>query len=202
MSESSKLIVAITGGIGSGKSTFAKFLTEQGHVVIYADDISKKILTHDPVVKQEILRDFGAEAYIGSNINKQFLADTIFSDPIKLKKINSILHPRVREKIHLLSKEYFKTRKIVFVEAALIFESKMEKMYDFIVLIQADKKLRLKRATKANKISEKEFLKRDKNQLNDEIKVKKADIVLINNGSKPELKQKAILFSSLLNRNN
>ena len=201
MTKSKKLLVAITGGIGSGKSTFAKFLAEYGHPVILADDISKKILANDPVVRNEIVTEFGAESYLGKQINKKFLANEIFSDPNKLKKINSILHPRVREKIYSTSKEYFKTKDIVFVEAALIFESKIEKIYDFVVLIIADKKLRMKRATKDKKISEKDFLQRNENQLDDEAKKKKADFIFINNGSKAELKQKAILLSNLLKAN-
>lgn len=201
MTKSKKLLVAITGGIGSGKSTFAKFLAEYGHPVILADDISKKILANDPVVRNEIVTEFGAESYLGKQINKKFLANEIFSDPNKLKKINSILHPRVREKIYSTSKEYFKTKDIVFVEAALIFESKIEKIYDFVVLIIADKKLRMKRATKDKKISEKDFIQRNENQLDDEAKKKKADFIFINNGSKAELKQKAILLSNLLKAN-
>lgn len=201
MTKSKKLLVAITGGIGSGKSTFAKFLAEYGHPVILADDISKKILANDPVVRNEIVTEFGAESYLGKQINKKFLANEIFSDPNKLKKINSILHPRVREKIYSTSKEYFKTKDIVFVEAALIFESKIEKIYDFVVLIIADKKLRMKRATKDKKISEKDFIQRNENQLDDEAKKKKADFIFINNGSKAELKQRAILLSNLLKAN-
>jgi dephospho-CoA kinase len=198
MLKSKKLLIAITGGIGSGKSTFANFLAEEGHPVLLADDISKEILAKDPDVKIEIIKEFGAEAYLGRNINKKFLADKVFSDSSKLKKINSILHPRVRKIIASISKEYFKTKDIVFVEAALIFESKIENMYDFVVLIVADEKIRMKRVTKAKKISQDDFINRSQNQLNDDVKKKKADFVFINNGSKDELKQKAILLSTLL----
>jgi dephospho-CoA kinase len=198
MSRKMKLLIAITGGIGSGKTTFANFLVEQGYPVLYADDISKEILANDPDVKNEIAKEFGAGAYFGEKINKKFIADNIFSNPIKLKKINSILHPRVRKRIESLSKEYFKKSNIVFVEAAIIYESKIEKMYDFVVLIVADEKLRKKRVIKNNKISAKDFIYRGKNQLDDEVKIKKADFVFINNGTEGELKQKAILLSTLL----
>ena len=198
MTKSKKLLIAITGGIGSGKSTFANFLTEQGYPLLWADDISKEILTNDPTVRDEIIAEFGAESYLGKKINKKFLAEKIFSDSNKLKKINSILHPRVRERIDSISKEYFKTKDIVFVEAALIFESKIEKMYDFVVIIIADKKIRMKRATKDKKITEKDFHQRNENQLDDEVKKQKADFIFLNNGSIAELKQKAILLSTLL----
>ena len=201
MTKSKKLLIAITGGIGSGKSTFANFLTEQGNPLLWADDISKEILANDPTVRDEIIAEFGAESYLGKKINKKFLSEKIFSDSNKLKKINSILHPRVRERIDSISKEYFKTKDIVFVEAALIFESKIEKMYDFVVLIIADKKLRMKRTTKDKKITEKDFHQRNESQLDDKVKKQRADFIFLNNGSKTELKQKAILLSTLLKAN-
>ena len=198
MAKSGKLLVAITGSIGSGKSTFANFLTEQGYIVLSADDISKEILARDPEVKNQIIQEFGNESFNGDYINKKFLADKVFSNPKKLEKINSILHPRVREKIKSLAEEYFKTMDFVFVEAALIFESKIEKMYDLVVLIKAEKNIRIQRATKNNKISEKDFINRNKNQLDEEIKVKKSDIVFTNNGYKAELQKKANLLISIL----
>ena len=197
-----KLLIAITGGIGSGKTTFANFLAEQGHPVIFADDISKELLANDPDVKNEIVSEFGAKAYQGKKINKKLLADNIFSNPSKLKKINSILHHRVRKRIEFISKEYFETKDFVFVEAAIIYESKIEKMYDFVVLIVADEKLRMKRVSKSEKISEKDFINRSQNQLSDEVKKKKADFIFINNGTKAELKDKAILLSTLLKATN
>ncbi len=198
MAKSKKIRVAITGNIGSGKSTFAKFISELEYSVIYADDISKEILASDSEVRTNIIENFGAQSFQGKKVNKKYLADSVFSDKKKLKKINSILHPMVRKRIETLSEEYFKTKNILFVEAALIFESKIEKMYDYVVLITAEKDLRMKRATKAKKLSEADFITRDSNQLNEETKKKKADFIFTNNGSKEELKQKAILLIKLL----
>ena len=198
MSRSKKIRVAITGNIGSGKSSFAKFISALGYPVILADDISKEIITDDSEVRSEITYNFGAQSFLGKRVNINYLAEQVFSDPKKLKKINSILHPRVRKQIEYLSVEYFKTNNIVFVEAALIFESKIEKMYNYVVLITAEKDLRMKRSTTVKKLSEEDFIKRDNNQLNEDAKKKKADFVFTNNGSKDELKQKAILLINLL----
>ncbi|MBE0571566.1 MAG: dephospho-CoA kinase [Ignavibacteriaceae bacterium] len=198
MSNGKKIKVAITGNIGSGKSTFTKFLFEAGYPVILADDISKEILAGDPEVRKEVVNEFGAESFQGNKINKKYIADNIFSDPKKLNKINSILHPRVRKRIDYLSEEYFKTSNIVFVEAALIFESKIENMYDYVVLVTADKSIRMKRSTMTNKFSEEDFIKRDNNQIDQESKKKKADFIFTNDGSKDELKRKAILLVNLL----
>lgn len=198
MLNAKKIKVAITGNIGSGKSTFTKFLFEAGYPVILADDISKEILAGDPEVRVEVINEFGAESFQGNKINKKYIAEKIFSDPKKLKKINSILHPRVRKRIFSLSEEYFKENDIVFVEAALIFESKIEKLYDYVVLITAGKNLRMKRSIMTKKISEEDFIKRDNNQMNEESKKKKADFIFNNDGSISELKQKTILLINLL----
>jgi dephospho-CoA kinase len=201
MAKQKKILVAITGNIGSGKSTFTKFISELGYPVILADDISKEILANDSDVRSEVIKNFGAQSFQGKKVNKKFLADTVFSDPKKLKIINSILHPRVRKRIEYLSEESFKSKDIVFVEAALIFESKIEKMYNYVVLITAEKDLRMKRVAKAKKLSREEFVKRDKNQLDEDKKKKKADFIFSNNGSKNDLKQKAVLLINLLEAN-
>lgn len=198
MNRNKKIKVAITGSIGSGKSTFSNFLKESGYPLICADDISKEILSHNLIVKKEIISTFGQEAFNKNLVNKKFLADNVFTDPEKLKKINSILHPRVREKINELCTEYFKSSDIIFIEAALIYESKIEKMYEYVVLITANEDLRLERSLESKKFSQKEFTRRNKNQLSDEVKIKKADFVFVNNGTKDELKQKAFLLITIL----
>jgi len=201
MPNAKKIRVAVTGNIGSGKSTFTKFLFETGYPVILADDISKEILAGDSEVREEVIKEFGAQSFQGNKINKKYIAENIFSDPKKLKKINSILHPRVRKRIDYLSREYFKTSDIVFVEAALIFESKIEKMYDYVVLITADKNIRMKRSTMTKKFSGEDFIKRNNNQLSEESKKREADFVFTNDGSKDELKRKALLLINLLEPN-
>ena len=203
MEKKKKLRIAITGNIGSGKSAFTKFLADEGYPAIPADDLSKEILADDPDVRDEIIKEFGAQAFQANKINKKYLAEEIFSSKNKLKKINSILHPRVRKKIESLSNEYFKASDIVFVEAALIFESKIEKMYDYVVVIAADKDIRMNRSMKSKKLSESEFTERENIQLPEDVKRQKADFVFTNEGSLKELKEKALLlinlFKALLN---
>ncbi len=198
MANKKKLKVAITGSIGSGKTTFSNFLKEKGFPVIFADRVSKEILSNDPLVKKTIVENFGRQAYIGSEINKVFLAENIFSNLEKLKKINSILHPLVRDKIEVKSQKYLAKNDFVFIEAALIYESKIEKMYDFVVLITADEQLRRKRSLSSKKLSKEDFNKRNDAQLDEEKKIKKADFVFNNNGTKKELEQKALLLISVL----
>ena len=193
-----KLKVGITGNIGSGKSTFAKFLSEKRYPVIQADEISKEILLNDPLAKKKIIKEFGANTFQGNIINTRYLSEQVFSDIQRLKKINSILHPLVRKKIDVITAELFRTNDIVFIEAALIFESKLTKMFDYIVLITSEMNVRLNRAMIKNKLSEKDFSNRNKNQIDDKKKIKNSDFVFTNNGSLEELKLKADLLLSIL----
>ena len=87
--------IAITGNIGSGKSTFARFAEKAGFPVLKADDISKNILETDEKVQALVIKEFGDNSFIDGKPNKNFLAKEVFSDPIKLQKLESILHPRV-----------------------------------------------------------------------------------------------------------
>jgi len=198
MKKQIKIKVAVTGNIGCGKSTFAKFLSDEGFPVLYADEISKRILADDKQVRAEIIKVIGPSAFNGDKPDKKYIADSIFSDNIKLKKINSILHPKVRTEIEKLSQKYFQKTDIVFVEAALIFESKIEKMYDYVVLITSDINLRMQRTMLTKKLSKTEFLQREANQLDEDKKKKKSDFVFSNNTSTKDLQDKALLLIKLL----
>jgi dephospho-CoA kinase len=193
-----KIKIAVTGSIGSGKSEFCRFISEMDYPVIYADDISKKILLEDDAINKKIIKEFGTESYINNEINKKFLADKVFSNPVNLSKINSILHPEVIKKIKLLMQEYLQKHNIVFTEAALIYEADMEAMFDYVVLVTADYQIRMKRATADGKITEEEFKKRNENQIKDEEKKKRADFVFENNTTIETLRKKADFLVSVL----
>ena len=156
------------------------------------------MLAKDPSVKSEIIELFGAQSYQGKEVNIKYLSDMIFSDPLKLKKINSILHPRVFKKLEEIFNQSLKSRDIIFVEAALIYEAKFEKMFDFIVLITANQDVRMKRYISNKQSSKDDFIKREKNQGSQEIKQQKADFIFSNNGSTAELKSKADLLIKVL----
>lgn len=196
--KSKKLKVAVTGNIGSGKSLFCKFISEKGYPVIEADEVSKTILVENKEVRSKVIKEFGEESFIGNRINKKYVAEKVFSDPENLSKINSILHPEVIQKVKLLTKEFFKQYDIVFTEAALIYEAYMEDMFDYVVLITADQKLRMKRKAEEAGFSEEEFLKRDSNQIPDEEKKKQADFIFENNNGVKELKEKVNLLINIL----
>jgi len=193
-----KLKIAVTGNIGSGKSSFCKFLEEMNYTVIKADEIAKDLLANNEKVKKEIIKHFGNSAYNGKEINKKYLADKIFSDQSNLNKINSIIHPLVIEKVDFLMNKQLQTSDLVFHEAALIYEADIEDLFDIVVLISANYNVRMERKKIHDNFSEEEFSKRESNQIPEEEKKKRADFVFANNGTLQELKTKAEMLVKIL----
>jgi len=181
--------IAITGNIGSGKSTFTKFAEDAKYSVLRADGISKEILSTDKEVRELITKEFGKQSFKDGKPEVRYLATEVFSDPAKLAIIESILHPRVIKSIEKSAAELLKNNKVVFIEAALIYEADMEKMFDYVVLITAERNLRLSRKILSG-ITEDDFSKRESNQIPEEEKKKRADFIFSNDGSVEDLKMK------------
>ncbi len=181
--------IGITGNIGSGKSTFANFAEESGFPVLRTDEISKEILETNKKVRQKVIKTFGDQAFKNDLPNKEYLAKEIFSDPIKLHKLESILHPLVIKQTEKSIVELLKKHSAVFVESALIYEADLEQMFDYVVLITSVRDNRLKRKMLTG-LSEKEFDQREQNQISEEEKKKRADFIFSNDTSIDELKMK------------
>ncbi len=187
------MIIGITGNIGSGKSTFSKFAEEHGYPVIKADDLSKSILQSDQKVKAAVIKEFGNESFVNDLPNKKFLALEVFNNPVKLKKLESILHPKVVKEINRQIKILIKSSPAVFVESALIYEADLEEQFDFVVLVDEDQNIRLERKIKSG-MSREDFLLRDSNQIPEEEKKKRADFIFSNNSTVEELHSKLKLL--------
>jgi len=195
------LKVAITGGIGSGKSTFADYLRAKDFTVIKADILAKELYVTNDELKQKIIAEFGAEVYPDGLFDRIALYKKTFTNEGKVKRLNELVHPIVIEEIITLMKLH-QDEKIIFVEAALIFEANMEKLFDHVILITADEKVRIERTIKREKISSDEVKQRMKFQIPDELKKEKADFTFYNNGTLGELEQKANLLLQLLTQGN
>lgn len=191
-----KICIGVTGNIGSGKSEFCKYIAEKGFPVIEADVLAKDILAADPNIKSKVIEAFGAKCFVNGIPDKKYLAETIFSDPQKVIRINSIIHPAVINIIEQKIIELFKSYDKVFVEAALIYEAEMEEMFDYIVLIASDKEKRF--ARKSNQLSLSDIEKRDNNQIPESEKKGAADFTFQNDGTLAELFAKAELLLKII----
>lgn len=192
------LKVAITGGIGSGKSIVSNLIESRGYEVIKSDEIAKEVMNHNISVRKKIIKAFGNDSFNDKKVNTQFLAQKVFSNKKNISKINSIVHPPTIKKIFSIIKKESKESKIVFVESALIFEAKLENLFDYVLLLTTDDKLRLKRVIERDKVSKEEVLKRMSHQLSDTKKKLKADFIIENNSSRSDLEKKTIFFLNIL----
>lgn len=191
-----KTKIGVTGNIGSGKTSFCKYLAGKGYPVIEADEVAKDVLANDKNVQAGVIKLFGPNCFINGVPDKKYLAETIFSDPQKVVLINSVIHPVVIDIINLQMAELFKANSIVFVEAALLFEAEMENMFDYVVLIASDKEKRF--ARKARQLDPADIEKRDENQIPESEKKGASDFVFKNDGSLEELYLKAELLLKLI----
>lgn len=196
------LTVGITGGIGAGKTTVCKIFEELGAKVIYSDELAKEIMENDESLKKKIKKIFGEKSYIGGKLNRKFIADIIFSSDEKRKLLESIVHPAVIKRILSDLKKIADEGKynFVIVEAALIFESGFDKELDYVLVVDADDEIKIKRIMERDKCSKEEVLKRMRAQLDSKIKRELADMVIINDGDIDELRKKVSFFYSLFEK--
>lgn len=189
--------IALTGGIGSGKSLVSDILIELGYDVINADKLAKEILLTDETVKSKIIKEFGKDSYNSEGINTKYIAEKVFINSLNVKKINSFVHPPTIKKIETLASEILKTKKIVFVESALVYEANLEALFDYVLLVTAEDDVRIKRVMERDNVSEEEVKVRMENQIAEKEKRAFADFVIENNSSINDLKNKIKFFTTV-----
>lgn len=173
--------VGLTGGIGSGKSYVAKVFSAMGIPVYNSDLEAKKLYLRDDVRKQMIL-NYGAEVYLKSGaINKKHLSNIIFNNQDALLKVNSIIHPLVKEHFNTWLYEH-KQSDYIIKEAAILFESGAFKFMDKIIGVTAPIELRIKRVIKRDHTDKNTVLNKINKQLPDEELIEKCNYLIINDG--------------------
>ncbi|PJA97393.1 MAG: dephospho-CoA kinase [Ignavibacteriales bacterium CG_4_9_14_3_um_filter_34_10] len=196
----SKLKIAVTGGIGTGKSLVCRYFESQGYYVINADLIAKNLMANDEEVKEKLIKVFGENVFDKNGLNKKIISELIFNEEKNLQKINSIVHPATIKKINELAETELLLKDIVFVESALIFEAKREALYDYILLVTSPLEKRIERIMNRDKISKEEILSRINAQLSDDEKKKKSHFIIANDSSVEELQKKAKLFLGIFEK--
>ena len=194
-----KLKIGITGGIGTGKTTVAKIIEANGFTVLNADDTARKLMQTDKEIRRKLIEKFGREVFINNKLNSKFISNIVFNDKNKLKLLNSIVHPATIKNISEEITERQKTENLIFVESALVFEAKMEELFDHVLLVTADDDKRIERIKIRNNYSDNEILKIIENQIPENIKKSKSDFIIINNGNLEDLKTKTEFFLRLFN---
>ncbi len=172
------IIVGLTGGIGSGKTTVAKQFEALGIPVYIADVEAKKLMHKSKVIKRKLIQLFGKEAYVNGVLNKHFIADIIFNDKTYLQKMNAIIHPRVARHFEkwILKQDAF----YIIKEVAILFENGGHTACDYIITVTAPKNLRIKRLLMRENTTENKILAIMKNQWSDEEKIKHSHYVIDN----------------------
>lgn len=174
------LIIGVTGGIGSGKSTVCAIFKMLRVPVFEADKVAKQLLDSHPKVKEGLIHQFGANIYTeNGKVDRKKLAEIIFNDELQLKKMNQLVHPVVREEFEKWVQEN-REQPYVIHEAAILFESGFYKMMDYTILISAPREKRIKWVMERDGVSRQQVEERMKNQLPEQEKQKLASIVLMN----------------------
>jgi dephospho-CoA kinase len=193
------VLVGLTGGIGSGKSTVADLFEESGIPVLRADLIAKELMNSDPQMIEAITREFGPEAYRDGQIDRAYLASQIFADRGKLERMNAIVHPRTIAEQGVRARKLVDAgARVVACEAALIFESGGEGRFDYVVVVDAAPEVRFARAARRDDASIQVIEQRDSMQIPAARKVDLADFVIRNDGTLEELRRNAAFIGRLL----
>ncbi len=181
--------IAVTGGLSCGKSTVCRLFKELGAYVVSADEVVHQLLSSSSALTQQVVELFGAEIIDNGQIDRSKIAKIVFRQPTKLKSLEELLHPAVRDEIE---KQYQRTasnskNSLFIVEIPLLFETGAEKFYDATIAVVADNEYCLQRFVKSTGQDEAEFKRRMARQLSQEEKAARADYVIVNNGNLTDL---------------
>lgn len=172
------LKIGITGGIGSGKSTVSSIFKVLGIPVFDADTYAKKIMQTNDVLIAAVIDLFGAASYHHNQLNRKYIAEIVFKDPSKLEKLNALVHPAT-----IRAGEEWADRQsspYTIKEAALFFESGSAEGMDYIIGVYAPQHIRINRVMQRDGVSREEVLDRMKRQIQEEIKMRLCDFVIVN----------------------
>lgn len=193
--------IGITGGIGSGKSTVCKIFTCLGVPVHDADAIAKELIVKDEELIQSMINNFGEETYFeDGSYNRAYIANLVFNDQSKLEKLNALVHPKVIEYSGIWASAH-QHLPYVIKEAALMFESGSYLHNDFNIVVESPIEIRLKRICNRDSVNEESALKRINNQLSDEERRSKADLIILNDDAHSLIQQVMNIHQNILTKN-
>lgn len=175
------LIIGLTGGLATGKTTVAKMFAQLGAQVIDADKIAHKLISPRGACYTSIVRYFGGDIVTKGNIDRKKLSTIVFNNKHALRKLEGIIHPEVKKNIFTEIKKRQKKNSIIIIDAPLLIEAGIEKKVDRLIVVKSSLNKQIKRSSARLKITKSEALKRIKAQMPLKDKERLADIVINNN---------------------
>ncbi|MDA3866592.1 MAG: dephospho-CoA kinase [Salinivirgaceae bacterium] len=181
--------IGVTGGIGSGKSLICKVFKIRYNIPIFeADKEAKKLINTDKSLKEEIIKLLGSSSYTPEGkYNTKFVASVVFNDTEKLKKLNTLVHRKVRVAFDSWAQQ--QNAPYVLQEAAILIESGGYKQLDEVIVVTAPESLRIKRVQQRDKMTKEQVLQRISKQLTDNERMAYAGFIIENNGTISILEQ-------------
>ena len=185
-------VIGLTGGIGSGKSTVSQFLAELGAIIIDADKVGHEAYQPNTDTWRELVKTFGNQILATDNtIDRKKLGTIVFSNPEELKRLNSIVHPRMFEIIKKRIEDYRrKGTKVVVLDAATLFEANWTPLVEEVWVVVADETNVIKRAMMRTALPEEQVRSRICSQMSNEERIKRANVVIHNDGTMADLRAK------------
>lgn len=178
--------IGITGGIGTGKTSACKLFEELGVPVFYADFEAKWLMSNKEEIKNKIIELFGRKSFIEQQLNRPFIANKIFKDSSLKTKLERVVHPAVAQHFEEWVKKHSE-KAYVLKEAALIYETGGEKKLDAVIVVHTEEEIRIQRVIYRDSSDADQVKARIQNQMDQMLKVNKADFLIENNTSPEDL---------------
>jgi dephospho-CoA kinase len=189
--ESDRIILGITGNIGSGKSTVTKFFEKWGAIRISADEISRYYTSKETPIKTNLIDLFGEKVFLeNGEVDRKLIAQIVFKDKEKLNQLTQLIHPMVR----IRTKEIINNspkKSIIAWEVPLLFETNLNNECDYSITVFSEKEILLSRVRDRDKMTEEEFQNRLNNQMDVKDKLELSDYIIENNSNLIELENKS-----------
>lgn len=174
------MVIGITGGIGSGKSFVADcFLKFDNTLYLHADEEAKKLMNSSSEIKEKLIALFGDESYVNDKLNRPYISNIVFSNPEKLKELNSIVHPVVRKHFAEFIEKNTQDHLIIY-ENAILFEIQSDLICDCIIAVTAPIDIKIQRVIERDNISSEEVRKRMSQQWPDSKKLLLSNYRILN----------------------
>ena len=198
----SRILIGVTGNIASGKSETARMLQERGFSLVDADIVAHDLYGRDRALVQQIASEFGADVlWPDGSLNRKRLGSLVFGKPEALARLNRIVHPALVTAIRARILDTLRVLNRVVLDAALIVELGFSKDVDFLVVVSASEQSRLDRLMARSGLTEEEARRRLDSQMPEEEKLRHADFVIHNGGTRAELQaQVDVLWEKIKER--